>query len=682
MPTSLIQSLDRGLILLETVAKARRPLGLDELAAVLNIDRSSVFRLANTLKHHGLLAQLPDTKNYVLGSAVGRMASLFPWSDVLAMFAREQVAALAAQTQETTHLAVREGRQAALIQHQLTRQPVGVSLGSGECVPLYCTSVGRALLIDYDRAQLAALLGDEPLPTFNKRTINSLDALAEECLHSRQRGFALDDQEYHDGVRCMAAPIRDSSGEVVASIGISAPVNRLPEPRIKEIAQMVIEAAHTIGAKLNHVSSRASAVLPVALGASAMAAVSGNDTIKVALVGCGSRGTGAASQALRTKGPIKLWAMADLFADRLEGSLAALTKGEAADYDRDAYQGFTSKIDVPPERRFVGFDGFQKAIDSGVDLVILATPPQFRPAQYAYAVEQGKHVFMEKPVAVDAPGIRQILAANENAKQKNLKVVVGLMLRHNLRIQETVKRLQDGAIGDIPLLRCYWNMGAMRDTPPRPSDVSEMLYQLRNPYHFLWLSGDYIIDALLHFLDVCCWVKGTHPIRAQGNGGRLVLSDTQQGDTYDHHFVEFTFADGSIMAAQTRQINGCWNNSSADAHGTTGSARLDHGVIQGPNAWRFRGDVPNPYQVEHDVLIDAIRRDQPHNEVDYAVASTMTAIMGRMASYSGQVVNWETALNSAVRLGPENCSFDTPPPAVADPSGKYPVALPGVGRVF
>lgn len=681
MSTSLIQSLDRGLILLETVAKARRPLGLDELAAVLNIDRSSVFRLANTLKHHGLLAQLPDTKNYVLGSAVGRMASLFPWSDVLAMFAREQVAALASQTQETTHLAVREGRQAALIQHQLTEQPLGVSLGSGHCVPLYCTSVGRALLIDYDRNRLVALLGDEPLPAFNKRTIGSIEALTDECQRSQQRGFALDDQEYHDGVRCMAAPIRDSSGEVVASIGISAPVERLPEQRIKEISKMVIEAARTIGGKLNHVSSRASILLATATGATAMASA-GDDTIKIALVGCGSRGTGAASQALRTKGPIKLWAMADLFADRLEGSLASLTKGEAADYDRDAYQGLTTKIDVPPERRFVGFDGFQKAIDSGADLVILATPPQFRPAHYEYAVKQGKHVFMEKPVAVDAPGIRQVFATNEEAKRKNLKVVVGLMLRHNIRIQETVKRLQDGAIGDIPLLRCYWNMGTMRDTAPRPPDVSEMNYQLRNPYHFLWLSGDYIIDALLHFLDVCCWVKGTHPISAQGQGGRLVHSDTQQGDTYDHHFVEFTFADGSTMAAQTRQINGCWNISSAHAHGTTGAAQLDHGVIQGVNAWRFHGDVPNPYQVEHDVLIDAIRRDQPHNEVDYAVASTMTAIMGRMASYSGQLVKWETALNSAIRLGPEKCDFDTVPPAVADPRGIYPVAVPGVGRVF
>jgi myo-inositol 2-dehydrogenase / D-chiro-inositol 1-dehydrogenase len=406
------------------------------------------------------------------------------------------------------------------------------------------------------------------------------------------------------------------------------------------------------------------------------------ETLKIALVGCGSRGTGAASQALRTKGPVKLWAMADLFEDRLASSLASLAKGEQADYDRDAYQGLSTRIDVPPERRFVGFDAYRKAIQSGADVVILATPPQFRPQHYQLAVKQGKHVFMEKPLAVDAPGIRQVLDANQKARQKNLKVAVGLMLRHNRRLQETVRRLQDGAIGAIPLMRCYWNMGSMRDTPSRPPQMTEMTYQLRNPYHFLWLSGDYFADALLHFLDVCCWAKGSHPMIAQGQGGRLILSETQRGDTFDHHFVEFTFADGTKLMAQTRQINGCWNISAAFAHGTTGSAEIDRGVIYGANRWRFRGPTPNHYQVEHDVLFDAIRHNRPHNEVDYAAASTMTAIMGRMASYSGQLVDWKTAFNSQVRLGPEKCTFDALPPVVSDATGNYPVALPGVGRVF
>ncbi len=406
------------------------------------------------------------------------------------------------------------------------------------------------------------------------------------------------------------------------------------------------------------------------------------ETLKIALVGCGSRGTGAVSQALRTCGPMKLWAMADLFEDRLSSSLANLTKGETAGYDREAYQGFASQIDVPPERRFVGFDAFRKAIDSGPDVVILATPPQFRPCHYELAVERGKHVFMEKPIAVDAPGIRQVLKANEEAKRKNLKVAVGFMFRHNRRLQETVRRLHEGAIGTISLLRCYWNMGTMRDTAPRPAEMAEMYYQLRNPYHFLWLSGDYFVDALLHFIDICCWVKDTHPVSAQGQGGRLTWCQAQQGDTYDHHAVEFTFADGTKMIAQTRQVNGCWNTSGAHAHGAIGSADIDRGVIRGADPWRFRDKIPNPYQVEHDVLMDAIRHDRPHNEVDRAAASTMTAIMGRMASYSGQFLDWNTALQSPVRLAPEKCSFDMELPVVAGADGNYPVPIPGVSRVF
>lgn len=251
-PTPPIQSLDRGLILLEAVAGARRPMSLAELTPVLGIDRSSVFRLANTLRQRGFLSQLPDTKDYVLGSAIWRLANLFPWSEVLARFAREQVAELATRTGETTHLAVREGNQAALIHHQLTGQALGCSLGSGHCVPLHCTSVGRALVADHDLDQLIALLGAEPLPAFNKRTLRSVAALAEECQRTRKRGFAFDDQEYHEGIRCIAAPIRDSSGQIVASIGISAPVERLPKHLCQEMGQLVIRAAGTIGAKLGY----------------------------------------------------------------------------------------------------------------------------------------------------------------------------------------------------------------------------------------------------------------------------------------------------------------------------------------------------------------------------------------------------------------------------------------------
>ena len=424
----------------------------------------------------------------------------------------------------------------------------------------------------------------------------------------------------------------------------------------------------------------AGAGLSSAVARSAHAA--GDETIKVALVGCGARGAGAASQALKTKGSMKLWAMADLFEDRLQTSLANLTKGQEADYDREAHGGFAVRIDVPPERRFVGFDAYRKAIDSGVDLVILTTTQHFRPEHYEYAVKQRKHVFMEKPLAVDAPGVRRVLAANEEAKKKNLKVVVGLMSRHNLRYQETIKRLHDGAIGRIALMRCYWNTGFLRHTPPRSADETEMVYQLRHPYHFLWLGGDYFVDALIHAIDTCLWAKGEHPVAAQGQGGRQFRVETQHGDTFDHHFVEYTFDDDSKMFAQTRQIAGCWNSGSKYAHGAKGSVWIDRGQIEGADKWRFRGGYPNPYQVEHDVLMDAIRNDKPHNETEYAAISTMTAIMGRMASYSGQMITWDNAMKSNVSLAPKKYALDATPPVVADEAGHYPVAMPGIAKVL
>ncbi len=401
------------------------------------------------------------------------------------------------------------------------------------------------------------------------------------------------------------------------------------------------------------------------------------DALKVALIGCGDRGTGAAAQALSTAGPIKLWAMADLFADRLESSLSQLTSRQAAAYDRESHQGFSERVEVPPERRFVGFDAYKGAIQSGADLVILTTPPHFRPLHFAYAVEHGKHLFMEKPLAVDAPGIRQVLAVNEEAKKKNLKVGVGLMYRHNPRCLETIQRIQAGAIGEISLMRCYWNTGVIRDTPPRPADQTEMYYQLRNPYHFVWLNGDYLVDALSHFIDLSLWVKGAHPVSAQGQGGRQFYTPAQSGDGYDHHTVEYTFADGLKLFAQTRQMPGCWNSNNAHIHGSKGTADLGRGVILGAEPWRYKGEASNPYQTEWDVLVEVLRKDKPHNEVDYAAMTTMTAVMGRMASYTGQVLQWEDALKSNVRLAPGKYAMDALPPVVADSTGRYPVAMPG-----
>ena len=408
----------------------------------------------------------------------------------------------------------------------------------------------------------------------------------------------------------------------------------------------------------------------------------GDETIKVALVGCGFRGTGAVAQALLTKGPVKLWAVADLFSDRVEASLKSLEKGLEAEYDRDPTASLGVHIDVPPERRFVGFDAYKQAIDSGVDMVILATHQHFRPIHFAYAVKQGKHVFMEKPMGVDAPGVRLVKQVGEEARKKNLKVGVGLYMRHKLSVQEVMRRVRDGAVGPVELMCCYFNMSYLRDTPPRPDDMNEMTYQLRNPYHFQWLSGDYVIDALVHYFDLCLWLHGSHPISAQGQGGRQTYLPTQQGDAFDHQAIEFTFEDGAKLFAQTRQISGCWNQSTAQAYGHLGRADLFRGWVEGPNPWRHRGPIPNPYQVEHDVLFDAIRNDKPLNDVDHATRATLVGIMGRMAAYSGQQISWDQVLNCNVSLAPERYAFDATPPVLPDKNGRYPIPIPGITKPY
>ena len=422
----------------------------------------------------------------------------------------------------------------------------------------------------------------------------------------------------------------------------------------------------------------------VALAASAVPKVhaAGDETIKVALVGCGGRGTGAAAQALSTAGPVKLWAMADVFADKLEASLQSLAKGMEGRYDREKQAGFGDRLDVPPERRFVGWEAYKQAIDSGVDLVILTTFPHFRPMQYEYAVAQGKHVFMEKPVAVDAPGIRRILAANEIAKQKNLKVGVGLQRHHFQIYEETMKRLKDGAIGPIQFMRCYWNGSHPGILGPR-EDMKEMEFQMRNKYLFTWLIGDHNVEQHIHNIDVCNWLKDDHPVECNGMGGRAYRNGREHGEIFDHHFVEYTYGDGTKMYSQCRQIPGCFNSISEYAHGLKGTAEIHKGSIQADDgSWRFRGKKQNPYQVEHDCLFEAVRKDLPYNEADYGALSTMTAIMGRMATYSGKVIKWDEALASEVELKPDRYAWDGTPPVVPGPDGCYPCAMPGATKVL
>ncbi len=427
----------------------------------------------------------------------------------------------------------------------------------------------------------------------------------------------------------------------------------------------------------------ATSALAGTLGIARAAHAAGDDTLKVALIGCGGRGTGAVVQALNTDGPVKLWAMADLFEDKIERSLATLLKSDKGRYDRQAHQGLANIVDVPPERRFVGFDAYRQAIDSGVDVVILTTQPHFRPIHFEYAVEQGKHVFMEKPVATDVPGIRQVLAAAELAKKKNLKVGVGFQRHHDAPYIETVDRLRNAAIGDIRYLRCYWNSSGARQPFVREPGMGEMEYQLRSAYYFTWLSGDHIVEQHVHNIDVCNWIMGAHPVEAQGQGGRQVRVGPLVGDIFDHHSVEYTYADGTKMFSQCRHIPACWNAVAEYAVGLKGEANVGGGRIEaGDDRWSYRGSKKNPYQVEHDVLFDAIRNDRPHNEAHYGAITTMTAILGRMATYSGKVVRWDDAIQSEVSLAPDRYAWDGTPSALPGEDGLYPCAMPGVTKVM
>ena len=412
----------------------------------------------------------------------------------------------------------------------------------------------------------------------------------------------------------------------------------------------------------------------------------GNDAIKVALVGCGSRGAGAAVQALDAGGAIKLWAMADAFADRLEGCLAQMQRGLKASYDRTNTPGMSDRIDVPPERRFIGLDAYRHAIDSGVDVVLLVEPPGFRPKHFEYAVRAGKHVFMEKPVATDVAGVHRVLAAAEQAKQKGLKVGVGLQRHHQAAYQEGVQRVHGGEIGDLTMLRCYWNSGWPAKNPVARGEMSELEYQVRNWNFFGWLSGDHICEQHVHNLDVCNWIKQGHPLEAQGQGGRQVRTGKEYGDVFDHHAVEFTYADGTKMYSQCRQTPDCWSQVAEHAHGTKGTLSLS-GVAatitaNGKRTWRSTGGGKakdrGPYQNEHDALFHAIRADQPHNEAEYSAHSTMTGILGRMATYTGKVVKWDDAFNCGQTLATDAESWDAEAPVKAREDGSYPIAVPGV----
>jgi myo-inositol 2-dehydrogenase/D-chiro-inositol 1-dehydrogenase len=386
----------------------------------------------------------------------------------------------------------------------------------------------------------------------------------------------------------------------------------------------------------------------------------GSDVLRVGLVGCGGRGTGAASQALRADPNVRLTAMADAFADHLEKSLDELR--------RDAE--IAEKLDVPRDRQFVGFDACRQLIDSGVDVVLLATPPHFRPQHLALAVDAGKHVFAEKPVAVDAPGVRSVLATCEKAKQKGLSVVSGLCLRFSDGFRESIGRVHQGAIGAIRMLAANDYRGPIW-TKERKPEWSDMEWQMRNWYYYTWLSGDFNVEQHVHFLDICTWLmKEQYPVRCIGSGGRQVRTGPQFGHIFDHFSISYEYADGTRLISHCRQIPGCYNDMSVQALGTKGTADLSERrfAIRGESPWVRPGKDNGFYQTEHDELFASIRKGTPIDNGDYMAKSTLIAIMGRMAAYTGKEITWEMALNSKENLSPARYEWGPmPEPAVAIP---------------
>ena len=393
-----------------------------------------------------------------------------------------------------------------------------------------------------------------------------------------------------------------------------------------------------------------------------------DDTIKIALVGCGGRGTGAATQALSTKQNVKLVAMADAFQDRLDNSYKAISE------EIDA-----KRIDVPQDRKFVGFDAYEKAI-ALADVVILATPPGFRPIHFEEAVKQGKHIFMEKPVATDPAGVQKVLAAATIAKQKKLNVVVGLQRHYQNSYRELFKRKD--AIGDIISAQAWWDGDGVW-VHPRKEGQTEMEYQMRNWYYFNWLCGDHINEQHIHNIDVINWFKGAYPVKAQGIGGREVRKGKDYGEIFDHHYVEFHYADGSILNSQCRHQPKTMSKVDELLIGTkgkifAGAANIvDH---KGKVLYQFdRKTENNPYQTEHDELFEAVAKGQfKFWDAERGAKSTMTSVLGRMATYSGQVIEWDKAINSGIDIHPKAYDWAAMPPVVPNADGFYPVAVPGV----
>lgn len=444
------------------------------------------------------------------------------------------------------------------------------------------------------------------------------------------------------------------------------------------------------GEKLSHQESinkgKAAAVSALAGVSIPYVHAAGSDLIQVALIGCGGRGTGAASQALSTKGgPIKLVAMADVFEDKLTSSYENLVKRHK------------DQVDVPQDRKFLGLDAYKKAMDclKPGDVAIFATPPAFRWVHYAYALQKGLHVFMEKPITVDGPTSKRMLQLAEESEKKNLKVGVGLMVRHCRGRQELLKRIQDGQIGDIICMRAYRMQSGGGATGPKPPNQSELMYQIRRFHSFLWASGGIYSDNYIHQIDECCWMKGAWPVQAQALGVRHYAGN-RVDQNFDVYIVEYVFPDGTRLFYDGRHMPGCHNEFASYAHGSKGSAIIStsahtpgrvrifksHVMTSENLVWAFPQPEPNPYQLEWDDLIDAIRNDKPYNELRRGVEASLVTSMGRMAAHTGQVITYEQMLNCPHEFAPglDKLTEDSPAPLQADKDGKYPCPMPGIKK--
>lgn len=414
-----------------------------------------------------------------------------------------------------------------------------------------------------------------------------------------------------------------------------------------------------------------------ALPAGASAYAAGSDRLDIAVIGCGSRGAGAANQALRADRGTRLVAMADLFRDRIDRSYDALMESH----------GDSGRIQVPEERKFVGFDAYRKAIEAA-DVVLLTSPPGFRPTHFEAAVRAGKHIFMEKPVATDVPGVRQVLEAGREAKRKRLNVVVGLQRRYQNNYREIYRRIRHRELGRIVSGQVYWNSGGVWVREREPG-MSEMEYQMRNWYYFNWVCGDHILEQHIHNIDVANWFIGEYPVSAQGMGGREVRTGKEFGQIFDHHFVEFTYPGGAVISSQCRHQPGCMNRVAETFQGTRGTVDTDgshRAVITDLNGtvhYRHDGrNDPDPYQQEHDELFASLRRGEVIDDTEIGAKSTLAAIMGRMATYSGKVIGREEAMASTLKLGPDHLDWESEPPVLPDENGYYPVPVPGVSEVL